>query len=114
MCIILLINSSYFQQNKLIWLRAELRGRINRERKLRMEFQQALNATDSDRQFLVSEIVRRNEELDDLAFQKQGLLKIMARELSVHFFLFFVADTVSTELLISSHCCFKLLLVKLF
>ncbi|XP_025105103.1 centrosomal protein of 128 kDa-like isoform X2 [Pomacea canaliculata] len=60
-------------KNKLIWLRAELRGRINRERKLRMEFQQALSATDSDRQFLVSEIVRRNEELDDLAFQKQEI-----------------------------------------
>ena len=59
-------------QNKLMWLRGELRGRQVRERSLRGEFRQALTATDSDRQYLVSELVRRDEELDDLAAEKQG------------------------------------------
>lgn len=53
-------------------MKGELRGRQARERKLRAEYRQALSATDSDRQFLISELVRRDEELDNLAAEKQG------------------------------------------
>ncbi|XP_076442634.1 uncharacterized protein LOC143281329 isoform X2 [Babylonia areolata] len=60
-------------KNKLIWLRGEIRARQDRERRLRREFRQALTASDSDRQFLVSELVRRDEELDDLAAEKQEI-----------------------------------------
>ncbi|KAL8589790.1 hypothetical protein ACOMHN_020793 [Nucella lapillus] len=60
-------------KNKLIWLRAEVRARQDRERRMRGEFRQALTASDSDRQFLVSELVRRDEELDDLALEKQEI-----------------------------------------
>ena len=68
-------------QNKLIWLRGELRGRQLRERRLRKEFRQALTATDTDRQFLVAELVRRDEELDELAAEKQGVTCVCARDL---------------------------------
>ncbi|XP_070181398.1 centrosomal protein of 128 kDa-like isoform X2 [Littorina saxatilis] len=60
-------------KNKLIWLRGELKGRQLRERRLRQEFRQALTASDADRQFLVAELIRRDEELDDLAADKQVL-----------------------------------------
>ncbi|KAK7505560.1 hypothetical protein BaRGS_00003305 [Batillaria attramentaria] len=60
-------------KNKLMWLKGELRARLARERQLRGEFRQALSATDSDRQFLISELVRRDEELDDLAAEKQEI-----------------------------------------
>ena len=43
-----------------------------REQQLKKEYKQALTATDTDRQFLMSQLIKREEELDDLAAEKQG------------------------------------------
>ncbi|CAL1539928.1 unnamed protein product [Lymnaea stagnalis] len=58
-------------QNKIKWLRAEFRERLLRERRLRQEFRTALSASDADRHFLIAELARKDEELDDLVQEKQ-------------------------------------------
>ncbi|XP_041351811.1 centrosomal protein of 128 kDa-like [Gigantopelta aegis] len=60
-------------KNKLKWIRNELFERIIREQKLRQDFRQALNSTDADRNYLLQELARRDNELDDLAAAKQEL-----------------------------------------
>ncbi|KAH9496171.1 hypothetical protein Btru_012200 [Bulinus truncatus] len=58
-------------RNKIKWLRSEFRERLLRERKLRQEFRSALSSSDADRQFLIQELARKDEELDDLFQEKQ-------------------------------------------
>ncbi|XP_071079668.1 centrosomal protein of 128 kDa-like isoform X3 [Haliotis cracherodii] len=60
-------------KGKLKWMRMELRDRILREQRLRQEFRQALTSTDMDRKFLLAELAKRDEELDDIAAAKQEL-----------------------------------------
>ncbi|XP_055879719.1 centrosomal protein of 128 kDa-like isoform X2 [Biomphalaria glabrata] len=60
-------------RNKIKWLRSEFRERLVRERRLRQEFRTALSASDADRQFLIQELVRKDEELDDLFLEKQEI-----------------------------------------
>ncbi|XP_059147978.1 centrosomal protein of 128 kDa-like [Physella acuta] len=60
-------------KNKIKWLRGEFRDRLVRERRLRQEFRTALSATDADRQFLIDQLARKDEELDDLIQEKQEI-----------------------------------------
>ncbi|XP_067680237.1 centrosomal protein of 128 kDa-like isoform X1 [Haliotis asinina] len=60
-------------KSKLKWMRMELRERILREQRLRQEFRQALTSNDMDRKFLLAELAKRDEELDDIAAAKQEL-----------------------------------------
>ncbi|XP_005106342.1 centrosomal protein of 128 kDa isoform X2 [Aplysia californica] len=60
-------------KNKIKWLRSEFRERLARERRLRQEFRTALSSTDADRHFLVTELARKDDELDDLVQEKQEI-----------------------------------------
>ncbi|GFO30196.1 transcription factor adf-1 [Plakobranchus ocellatus] len=58
-------------KNKIKWIKSEFRERLLRERRLRQEFRAALSSSDADRKFLVSELARKDEELDDVVAEKQ-------------------------------------------
>ncbi|BFZ12004.1 hypothetical protein BsWGS_15043 [Bradybaena similaris] len=58
-------------KNKIKWLRSEFKERLANERCLRQEFRTALSSTDADRQFLIAELARRDDELDGLVQEKQ-------------------------------------------
>lgn len=54
------------------WLRTDLRDRLSREQKLRNDLREAINASENDRQFLLSELGKREDVLDELSVVKQG------------------------------------------
>lgn len=54
------------------WLRSQIREKIQYEEKLRKDIRDALTANDQDRKYLLQELARREEVLDELAAAKQG------------------------------------------
>ncbi|XP_052271095.1 centrosomal protein of 128 kDa-like [Dreissena polymorpha] len=58
---------------KMKWLRNQVREKIKYEQKLRKDIRDALTANESDRKFLLTELARREEVLDELAAAKQEL-----------------------------------------
>ena len=54
------------------WLRNQVREKIKYEQKLRKDIRDALTANESDRKYLLQELARREEVLDELAAAKQG------------------------------------------
>lgn len=62
-------------KNKMKWLRNELRDRLTREQKLRNDLRDAVNANENDRQFLLTELSKREDVLDELSVVKQELAK---------------------------------------
>lgn len=58
---------------KMKWLRNQLREKIKYEQKLRKDIRDALTANESDRKYLLQELARREEVLDELAAAKQEL-----------------------------------------
>ncbi|XP_060079570.1 centrosomal protein of 128 kDa-like [Ylistrum balloti] len=59
-------------KTKMKWLRRELRDRIKYEQKLRKDLREALTCNDSDRQFLLAELAKKEDVLDELSTAKQG------------------------------------------
>lgn len=57
---------------KMKWLRNQVREKIQYEEKLRKDIRDALTANDQDRKYLLQELARREEVLDELAAAKQG------------------------------------------
>ena len=45
---------------------------MERERRLRGEFRTALCSTDADRQRLLTELQRKDDQLDDLIYENKG------------------------------------------
>lgn len=60
-------------KSKMKWLRQELRDRIKYEQKLRKDLREALTCNDNDRQFLLTELAKREDVLDELSTAKQEL-----------------------------------------
>ncbi|KAJ8308090.1 hypothetical protein KUTeg_012964 [Tegillarca granosa] len=60
-------------KSKMKWLRGLLRDKIKHEQKLRQDLREALTCSDSDRNFLLSELAKREEVLDELSIAKQEL-----------------------------------------
>ncbi|XP_060585610.1 centrosomal protein of 128 kDa-like isoform X2 [Ruditapes philippinarum] len=58
---------------KMKWLRNQVREKIKYEQKLRKDIRDALTANESDRKYLLQELARREEVLDELAAAKQEL-----------------------------------------
>ncbi|XP_033735159.1 centrosomal protein of 128 kDa-like isoform X2 [Pecten maximus] len=60
-------------KSKMKWLRQELRDRIKYEQKMRKDLREALTCNDNDRQFLLAELAKREDVLDELSTAKQEL-----------------------------------------
>ncbi|XP_053404316.1 centrosomal protein of 128 kDa-like isoform X5 [Mercenaria mercenaria] len=58
---------------KMKWLRNQIREKIKYEQKLRKDIRDALTANEGDRKYLLQELARREEVLDELAAAKQEL-----------------------------------------
>ena len=56
------------------WLRAQTREKIKYEQKIRKDLRDALTCNESDRKFLLQELARREEVLDELAAAKHGMV----------------------------------------
>ena len=54
------------------WLRSQVREKIKYEQKVRKDLRDALTCNESDRKFLLQELARREEVLDELAAAKHG------------------------------------------
>lgn len=59
-------------QLKMKWLRSQIREKIKYEQKVRKDLRDALTCNESDRKFLLQELARREEVLDELAAAKHG------------------------------------------
>ena len=57
---------------KMKWLRAQTREKIKYEQKIRKDLREALTCSDVDRKFLLQELAKREEVLDELAAAKSG------------------------------------------
>ena len=55
------------------WLRNQVREKIQYEEKLRKDIRDALTSNDQDRKYLLQELARREEVLDELAAAKHGM-----------------------------------------
>lgn len=58
---------------KMKWLRGEVRDRIKMEHALKKDLQEALSCNESDRHFLMSELAKRDNVLDELSSVKHEL-----------------------------------------
>ncbi|XP_052769527.1 centrosomal protein of 128 kDa-like isoform X2 [Mya arenaria] len=58
---------------KMKWLRNQVREKIKYEEKLRKDIRDALTSNEGDRKFLLQELAKREEVLDELAAAKQEL-----------------------------------------
>lgn len=58
---------------KMKWLRGEVRDRIKMEQALKKDLQEALSCNESDRHFLMSELAKRDNVLDELSSVKHEL-----------------------------------------
>lgn len=58
---------------KMKWLRSQVREKIKYEEKVRKDLRDALTCNESDRKFLLQELARREEVLDELAAAKTEL-----------------------------------------
>lgn len=56
------------------WLRNQTREKIKYEQKLRKDIRDALTSSEGDRKYLLQELARREEVLDELAAAKQGMI----------------------------------------
>jgi len=65
-------NSRVHTQIKMKWLRNQVREKIKYEAKLRRDIRDALTSNEGDRKFLLQELAKREEVLDELAQAKQG------------------------------------------
>lgn len=63
-------------QAKMKWLRGEVRDRIKMEHALKKDLQEALSCNESDRHFLMSELAKRDNVLDELSSVKHGMFYI--------------------------------------
>jgi len=63
---------SFIYQIKMKWLRNQVREKIQYEEKLRKDIRDALTSNDQDRKYLLQELARREEVLDELAAAKHG------------------------------------------
>ena len=54
------------------WLRSQVREKIKYEQKIRKDLRDALTCNESDRKYLLQELARREEVLDELAAAKHG------------------------------------------
>lgn len=54
------------------WLRGEIRDRIKLEQALKKDLQEALSCNETDRQFLITEISKRDGVMDELSVVKHG------------------------------------------
>ncbi|KAL5009136.1 hypothetical protein ScPMuIL_014717 [Solemya velum] len=54
-------------RSKLQWLRRELREKVKVEQKLKKELHEALSCNENDRQFLMKELAKREDVLDDIS-----------------------------------------------
>ena len=61
-------------QSKLDWLKNELREQRDKEQRLRLDVRDVVCTSEKDRQYLVAEIHRQNDVLDQLANQNLGTL----------------------------------------
>ena len=59
------------------WLRNQVREKIKYEAKLRRDIRDALTSNEGDRKFLLQELAKREEVLDELAQAKQGGWRLM-------------------------------------
>ena len=59
------------------WLRAQTREKIKYEQKIRKDLRDALTCNESDRKFLLQELARREEVLDELAAAKHGMAYLL-------------------------------------
>ena len=62
-------------KNKMKWLRTDMRNRSTREQKLRNDLRDAINANENDRQYLLTELAKREDVLDELSVVKHELSK---------------------------------------
>ncbi|VDI54102.1 centrosomal protein CEP128 [Mytilus galloprovincialis] len=62
-------------KTKMKWLRSDMRNRLTREQKLRNDLREAINANENDRQYLLSELAKREDVLDELSVVKHELSK---------------------------------------
>ncbi|XP_052107003.1 centrosomal protein of 128 kDa-like isoform X2 [Mytilus californianus] len=62
-------------KTKMKWLRSDMRNRLTREQKLRNDLRDAINANENDRQYLLSELAKREDVLDELSVVKHELSK---------------------------------------
>lgn len=62
-------------KNKMKWLRTDMRNRSTREQKLRNDLRDAINANENDRQYLLTELAKREDVLDELSVVKHELTK---------------------------------------
>ncbi|KAK3591274.1 hypothetical protein CHS0354_004321 [Potamilus streckersoni] len=60
-------------KTKMKWLRGQLRDKIKTEQKLRRDLREALTCTEIDRKYLLQELQKREEVLDELVTVKQEL-----------------------------------------
>ncbi|XP_056023118.1 centrosomal protein of 128 kDa-like isoform X4 [Ostrea edulis] len=58
---------------KMKWLRGEIRDRIKLEQALKKDLQEALSCNETDRQFLITEISKRDGVMDELSVVKHEL-----------------------------------------
>ena len=67
-----IISYGVYFQNKMKWLRTDMRNRSTREQKLRNDLRDAINANENDRQYLLTELAKREDVLDELSVVKHG------------------------------------------
>ncbi|XP_013411390.1 centrosomal protein of 128 kDa [Lingula anatina] len=62
-------------KSKIQWLRAEIRDRMDRERKMRREVKESLETSEADRRFFTSEIRKQRDVIDRLDSKNQNIAK---------------------------------------
>ena len=66
-------------QNKLEWIRREMRSRRERDLMMRSSIQVAMETSEKDKQYLLNEIARQNHKEDNVNYQRTGINKHWSR-----------------------------------
>ena len=64
-----------FLQNKLEWIRREMRSRREQDLMMRSSIQVAMETSEKDKQYLLNEIARQNHKQDNVNYQRTGSKK---------------------------------------
>ena len=70
----------FFWQNKLEWIRREMRSRRERDLMMRPSIQVAMETSEKDKQYLLNEIARQNHKQDNVNYQRTGSNKHLSTD----------------------------------